>query len=239
MIIQEDFSGHSLIEITDHELDELQDFLLSDAVPERVMLLDTLGGFFTALVIGPGTVLPSTWLPFVWDMSGRKEEPKFETLEQAQRIVELLMKMMNSFVMKLSTYPDYYEPRPGTMALESDETRDFLIKQWATGFMIGVNGSGTAWDPLLLDKQFLMLLTPIYLLSLRADDTLPLEPEMCRVWERVPECLRGINEFWLPYRRGEMATGKGMALAIEAERIGRNDPCLCGSGKKFKKCCGK
>ncbi|MHB0958189.1 MAG: SEC-C metal-binding domain-containing protein [Pirellulaceae bacterium] len=21
-------------------------------------------------------------------------------------------------------------------------------------------------------------------------------------------------------------------------RIGRNDPCTCGSGKKFKKCCG-
>ncbi|MFZ4802085.1 MAG: UPF0149 family protein, partial [Chlorobium sp.] len=87
MMIQEDFSENSLIEITAHELDELQDFLLSDAVPQRAMLLDTLDGFFTALVIGPGTVLPSTWLPFVWDMSGRKEEPKFETLEQAQRIV--------------------------------------------------------------------------------------------------------------------------------------------------------
>ena len=23
------------------------------------------------------------------------------------------------------------------------------------------------------------------------------------------------------------------------EKVGRNDPCLCGSGKKFKKCCGK
>lgn len=23
-----------------------------------------------------------------------------------------------------------------------------------------------------------------------------------------------------------------------AERIGRNDPCTCGSGKKYKKCCG-
>ena len=22
-------------------------------------------------------------------------------------------------------------------------------------------------------------------------------------------------------------------------KIGRNDPCICGSGKKFKKCCGK
>ena len=25
----------------------------------------------------------------------------------------------------------------------------------------------------------------------------------------------------------------------EAPKIGRNDPCPCGSGKKFKKCCGK
>lgn len=24
-----------------------------------------------------------------------------------------------------------------------------------------------------------------------------------------------------------------------AEKIGRNDPCSCGSEKKFKKCCGK
>lgn len=24
----------------------------------------------------------------------------------------------------------------------------------------------------------------------------------------------------------------------EGAKIGRNDPCVCGSGKKFKKCCG-
>lgn len=23
------------------------------------------------------------------------------------------------------------------------------------------------------------------------------------------------------------------------ERVGRNEPCSCGSGKKFKKCCGR
>jgi uncharacterized protein YecA (UPF0149 family) len=27
--------------------------------------------------------------------------------------------------------------------------------------------------------------------------------------------------------------------AKSAETIGRNDPCPCGSGKKYKKCCGK
>lgn len=26
---------------------------------------------------------------------------------------------------------------------------------------------------------------------------------------------------------------------VRCEKIGRNDPCSCGSGKKFKKCCGK
>jgi preprotein translocase subunit SecA len=27
---------------------------------------------------------------------------------------------------------------------------------------------------------------------------------------------------------------------IKAEKdVGRNDPCPCGSGKKYKKCCGK
>lgn len=25
----------------------------------------------------------------------------------------------------------------------------------------------------------------------------------------------------------------------EGAKVGRNDPCLCHSGKKFKKCCGK
>jgi SEC-C motif-containing protein len=27
-------------------------------------------------------------------------------------------------------------------------------------------------------------------------------------------------------------------MPIHAEKIGRNDPCRCGSGKKYKKCCG-
>ncbi len=26
---------------------------------------------------------------------------------------------------------------------------------------------------------------------------------------------------------------------VTEKKIGRNDPCSCGSGKKYKKCCGK
>ncbi|MBO0798476.1 MAG: SEC-C domain-containing protein [Blastocatellia bacterium] len=28
-------------------------------------------------------------------------------------------------------------------------------------------------------------------------------------------------------------------LSGSKQKIGRNDPCPCGSGKKFKKCCGQ
>jgi uncharacterized protein YecA (UPF0149 family) len=28
------------------------------------------------------------------------------------------------------------------------------------------------------------------------------------------------------------------ALQQKGKKIGRNDPCSCGSGKKYKKCCG-
>ncbi len=33
--------------------------------------------------------------------------------------------------------------------------------------------------------------------------------------------------------------GKGQPIVRESPKIGRNDPCPCGSGKKYKKCCGR
>lgn len=32
---------------------------------------------------------------------------------------------------------------------------------------------------------------------------------------------------------------KGSTTIRKGKKIGRNDPCPCGSGKKYKKCCGK
>ena len=35
----------------------------------------------------------------------------------------------------------------------------------------------------------------------------------------------------------EMVTSGADITAVKRIKIGRNDPCPCGSGKKFKKCC--
>jgi uncharacterized protein YecA (UPF0149 family) len=37
---------------------------------------------------------------------------------------------------------------------------------------------------------------------------------------------------------GGAAAGAQKKQAISAKKAGRNDPCPCGSGKKYKKCCG-
>jgi len=45
-----------------------------------------------------------------------------------------------------------------------------------------------------------------------------------------------------PRRRAVLSSEPVMAEATvrrESDRVGRNDPCPCGSGKKYKKCCGR
>jgi preprotein translocase subunit SecA len=45
-----------------------------------------------------------------------------------------------------------------------------------------------------------------------------------------------------PTETGEVETfsqTSGGAVAAEVPRVGRNDPCPCGSGKKYKHCHGK
>jgi hypothetical protein len=37
----------------------------------------------------------------------------------------------------------------------------------------------------------------------------------------------------------DAASGKAKPVKRPGSRIGRNDPCPCGSGRKYKKCCGK
>ena len=43
-----------------------------------------------------------------------------------------------------------------------------------------------------------------------------------------------------PKPKFETVIFKHKTKPVKAEtKIGRNDPCPCGSGKKFKKCCGR
>ena len=59
--------------------------------------------------------------------------------------------------------------------------------------------------------------------------------------ERLEEERRRKQEQEVQLNKGAAGEDGGMSRTVkrEGEKIGRNDPCPCGSGKKFKKCHGR
>jgi len=53
-----------------------------------------------------------------------------------------------------------------------------------------------------------------------------------------PQRVRVLNPTEATHGGGDGTVKKQPVRKTAAEKVGRNDPCPCGSGKKFKKCCG-
>jgi len=131
--------------------------------------------------------------------------------------------------------------------LFQDEEGTAHGNDWARGFMRGVSFHHESWKELLDDEGGPLI--PIMILAHEYDP----DPEMCPYKDNINAELRdklilgisgavtAIYRYFAPLRR-VMAAGLGAERTAyrQAERkIGRNDPCPCGSGKKYKQCCGK
>jgi preprotein translocase subunit SecA len=55
--------------------------------------------------------------------------------------------------------------------------------------------------------------------------------------ERKQTFIMSRGEGMVQRAGGETEAGKGVTVRREGKKVGRNDPCPCGSGKKYKKCC--
>lgn len=226
--------------LSDEELDELDRFLVSDATSDETMMLDTLDGYLTAIAVGPTTVMPSQWLPRVW---GPKDEdaPEFETTKQAKRTFELILRHMNGIAWSLEHDPDSHEPMMNTRVYREREYLDG--EMWAHGFMDGVTLCREDWEPLVNDPAGREALRPIHLLG--SDDATAEEQLLIRMPDQreklsgmIPASVAAIYRFWLPHRKADYERLVASRIERGQPKIGRNDPCPCGSGKKFKRCCG-
>jgi uncharacterized protein len=217
-------------------LEELESFLLFESGLKQPMNLETLDGFLTALIVGPDTLLPSFWLPFVWDSSGDGQSPAFHTEQQATRIIGIIMQLMNSIVYSLDEFTDEYEPLPDMMEYETDAERRRGSRLWCIGFLMGISIKASSWDALLKDKKASYSTTLISMAGGMLRDELQIgEEKEFEVWESVPEAVLDIRAFWMPYRERAIDRLRSASAATP----GRNDECPCGSGRKYKKCCGK
>ena len=56
----------------------------------------------------------------------------------------------------------------------------------------------------------------------------------------INDSLKEWDDILTEERRKELyKESRNSTTVVKGKKIGRNDPCPCGSGKKYKKCCGK
>lgn len=120
--------------------------------------------------------------------------------------------------------------------------------EWCEGFLLGFQFNEQDWSLLAVGQP--AWLTPF--LRLGTDDGIAITEsanDADKWMNEIEPSLMKIHEYW-KYNRGNQPLGQfrgafdfhtqkeGVTIVRGGPKIGRNDPCPCGSGKKFKKCCG-
>lgn len=220
--------------LNEEEFDELEEFLLYEKTPDGCMDISTLDGFLTCLIIGPDTIMPSRWLPAVWGETP-SDEMIWDSRKESEHYIGLLMSYYNSISQEFQN--NLYEPLFYISKINGKEYT--IIDEWCWGFMTAVNMASDSWRPLFQSKENKSLMTPIVLhgttdghRKLKEDTEYSTVPH--EEWVKSASLSAiGITKFWLPYRKSVVqATHQAISNSV-----GRNDPCPCGSGKKYKKCC--
>ncbi len=208
----------------DHEF--LDEFLSSDRAPENCMMLSDLDGFLTGIAIGPELVKPSEWLPVVWGHG----EPEFESEEEAQRVLNSIFGRYNEILQLLQHAPGHYQP-----VFWQAKDGGLIADDWAEGFMDAVRMRPRAWAPLFDSESDWELIAPIIVHCLDEEG----KPFLNADGEKFTAVLREAAEYIAPsvvdIDRYWKSGGK---TSERQQKVGRNEPCPCGSAKKYKRCCG-
>jgi uncharacterized protein len=224
--------------ISETEIDDLEQYLDSNALSEGALNISSLHGFLPALVSSPSLVPISRWAPVVWG----REEPIFDSEEEAGHVVDLLARFYSSISEALENNPDEFLP----LLYEEDfDGKPYLTaRDWCEGFSHGVGLCAADWEPLVEDKEARALLTPIVAFT-SADamaDVLQASGKKVNresLIDFLPLSAVAIYEYWREERSKQARSFTADSSSVRgAPNLGRNDPCPCGSGKKYKKCCG-
>jgi uncharacterized protein len=233
---------------------ELQSFLEHPDRPEGTLKYPELQGFLFAVANAPEEVGPTEWIPAVFDM----EEVEFKNLEEAQTISSALIEEFNAVndASLAGRMPPGCVLRDEPMANLED---DAPIAAWARGFARGYGWLEETWGEYLpgagphdnpedqdLEEEFgavLMVLT--FFASPGVAEGLAGEVGKSDMEELATQMHLSFADAVAQYvnigRSIQEYTDEAAHTPYQREtpKVGRNDPCPCGSGRKYKKCCGE
>ncbi|MGB5496178.1 MAG: UPF0149 family protein [Sedimenticolaceae bacterium] len=214
-------------------LDRIDDDADTGDRDEGILDISELDGFLTAVVSGPVTVLPSQWIPQVWG----DFEPVWEREQDVQKVMTLLMRHMNAIAVMLMEQPEDFEPI--FLERQFEGKTHTIVDEWCEGYMRGVALAADQWE--LDERDMPELLAPI--MAFQGEQVLQThdlyDDEEVRVLQQtIPDRIRRIHLYWLSKRTpSESRVPPSPTTIVGTPKVGRNDPCPCGSGKKYKKCC--
>ena len=226
----------------------LQAFLDHPSRPEGTFRYHELQGFLFTVVSAPDLVPPSDWLPVVFG----DEKAGYASLDQANEILGQIMALYNTTNAAVLDPPTLL---PGDCPLRDNVLANFAedapISQWSRGFLRGHQWLEELWEEFLpkeLEEDLDAALMALGFFSSRemaegfhaetSTSDQSFEAMADAILQTVP---RAVAQYAHMGRSiAEVLAGRDAdapELTHDA-KVGRNDPCPCGSGKKYKKCCG-
>jgi len=212
---------------SDDTLGIIDYYLMRYANDDSILDASELDGFFTALACAPDTIMPSRWMPAIW--AGEALSPEWETKKEFEDFSRAVFVLYNHVMQSMNE--NEFEPLFQVSEIEG-KTYD-IVDEWCTGFLRGLNlwGPQASKDAALTEECIQSIRLFATEAGLKQLDTMS-EAEVFAQQQLIkPNVLRLFQHFF------EQRTPVTQTVVRDQLKVGRNDPCPCGSGKKFKKCC--
>jgi uncharacterized protein len=228
--------------ITDEDLDFIDSIFEKYATDNSIVSVSELDGFLTAIVSGPDMIMPSEWLPEIW--GGAEHMPNWESEDEVTRFIQIVMGIMNDNAEVLAEQPEDFQALV-LVDMQQDKPVD-VVSLWCCGYVRGVSMCGQTWTSLPEDLQ--AQLSCIALFGSEEGEEIIgdfADQEVEALKQEIEPAARALHAYWLA-KRAHLAPGqqhpgpKAQVLPFVRPQpeIGPNEPCPCGSGEKYKKCCG-
>lgn len=180
-----------------------------------------LDGFLLACLAAPTLIPPSTYVPFIWDRETADMHalPAWESEQEARLFYQSIQTLHNEQAARL--HDGAHSPLGHLLAFEGQEIP--LYTEWCLGVEIGIE----LWGGQHKDLAEELLTHLVTIVDLESQETPPTPTATGPALERSLDIIQAVfDQRTLPAPH-----------IREAPKTGRNDPCPCGSGKKYKHCC--
>lgn len=219
-------------ELTDADLDRLEKYLNAPERIEATLPLDAVQGLLCAVTSAPAPIAMPRWIAAILGTQN-----SFATQAEAAEITGLLERFHEVTARQLNQGEGFDFILYGTEEDEND------LAAWAEGYLIGVDLSDPAWDEVAEPDDLERMIFPFLALTGEAKERALEQGEswMDEAEERrmMKEMSEGLADHLLDIRRFWFEKSIPGTVRREAPKVGRNDPCPCGSARKFKNCCGQ